>query len=268
MFDGLKKLFSTEPEHASLPPPVGSMTRDDRRQAADWALAAGYGYTEPPLSKASLHLAHSLSPEQGFSLEGKVLDKAWRVECRPSSRDFIHTRELRGRCDVDIPDSVAVVLMNRALHTLLEKQAYALYTDSVQTVVNPQLGEEMRWLAAYPPTTWHDAPSRFFDRYAVLATKHADAQAWLSASVARETLNAPPAAAQSPFTLVLLRGKCYLRMQYSPADMATLQYGVGIFVTACASALSQKFETPGGADDTESEEEWEEARERVKPQAK
>jgi hypothetical protein len=265
MFDGLKKLFSTEPEHASLPPPVGSMTRDDRRQVADWALAAGYGYTEPPLSKPSLHLAHSPSPEQGFSLEGKVLDKAWRVECRPSSRDFIHTRELRGRCDVDIPDSVAVVLMNRALHTLLEKQAYALYTDSVQTVVDPQLGEEMRWLAAYASTSWHDAPNRFFDRYAVLAAKHAHAQAWLSASVAKDILNAPPAAAaQVPFMLMLLRGRCYLRMQYSPADVATLQYGVGIFVTACASALSQKFDDSGGADDVEGEEEWKEDKQQAK----
>jgi hypothetical protein len=37
---------------------------------------------------------------------------------------------------------------------------------------------------------------------------------------------------------MLLRGKAYLRMQYSPADLPTLAHGTQIFSTACESAVA------------------------------
>ena len=38
--------------------------------------------------------------------------------------------------------------------------------------------------------------------------------------------------------MLLLRGKAYLRMEYTPSDMPTLQHAAAIFTTACESALS------------------------------
>jgi hypothetical protein len=37
--------------------------------------------------------------------------------------------------------------------------------------------------------------------------------------------------------MLLLRGKAYLRMEYSPADLATLRHAALIFTSACESAL-------------------------------
>ena len=37
---------------------------------------------------------------------------------------------------------------------------------------------------------------------------------------------------------MVLRGKTYLRMQYTPADMPTLEHAALIFTTACESAIA------------------------------
>jgi len=37
---------------------------------------------------------------------------------------------------------------------------------------------------------------------------------------------------------MLLRGKAYLRMQYTPANMPTLEHAAIIFTSACESALA------------------------------
>lgn len=38
--------------------------------------------------------------------------------------------------------------------------------------------------------------------------------------------------------ILLLRGRAYLRMEYTPASMATLQHAAVIFTRACESALN------------------------------
>jgi hypothetical protein len=48
----------------------------------------------------------------------------------------------------------------------------------------------------------------------------------------------PAPTAEVPFMILLLRGKAYLRMEYTPANVATLQHASVIFTRACESALS------------------------------
>ena len=74
----------------------------------------------------------------------------------------------------------------------------------------------------------------------MLADKRSHALAWLDQNLAALLMSWPEPApdAQVPFVLMLLRGKCYLRMQYAPANMPTLQHAVQIFTSACGSALS------------------------------
>jgi hypothetical protein len=74
---------------------------------------------------------------------------------------------------------VLVVLMNRPLKEVLEKQAYSSITDTLQTSVDPNLPEEMRLLAMYEETGWDSIPRPFWDRYAVLSDDRAHALAWV-----------------------------------------------------------------------------------------
>lgn len=116
-------------------------------------------------------------------------------------------------------------------------------------MADPNLPEEMRWLAMYDEVGWDALPPAFWERYAVLADRRENALAWLSPALAAMTMDWPDPApdAETPFILMLLRGKAYLRMEYKPADMPTLQHASLIFTSACESAvkgLSTRVDRP------------------------
>ena len=108
-------------------------------------------------------LAYSSRGEgRGFAVEGMVSGKPWRMERGRPSRDFIRGEELRARAELGVRDDVAVLIMNRHLKEELEKRAFALYTDSLQTTVDPNLPEEMRWLAMYEEVGWDSLSTPFW----------------------------------------------------------------------------------------------------------
>ena len=72
--------------------------------------------------------------------------------------------------------------MNRSLKEVLEKQAYALCTNTLQTTADPKLPEKMRWLAMYREAEWDSLNPAFWARYSVLADKRTNALAWLDQS--------------------------------------------------------------------------------------
>ena len=58
-------------------------------------------------------------------------------------------------------EDVAVLTINRPLKEALEKRAYKMYTDTLQTTEDPGLPEEMRWLAIYDEAGWGTLPPEF-----------------------------------------------------------------------------------------------------------
>ena len=179
---------------------------------------------------------------QGFSLTGMVDNKPWRLECGSSSRDYILGEELRARAELKLDRPTSVLIMSRPLKEMLEKRAYGIYTDTLQTTADPSLTEEMRWLALYPEVGWDGLPNAFWDRYSVLTDQRSHAMDWVDLALAGLLLSWPePAAdAQLPFMLMLLRGKAYLRMQYTPGDLPMLQHAILIFHAACELALADR----------------------------
>ena len=192
-----------------------------------WASAQGFAYS-------------SLGEGKGFSMTGQVGGRPWRLERGQPSREYIRGEELRARAELKVHDDVAVLIMNRALKEALEKQAYQRYTDTLQTIADPKLPEEMRWMAMYQEVGWDSLAPAFWERYSVLADQRAHALAWLDQNLAELLMAWPEPApdAQVPFVLMLLRGKSFLRMQYTPADMPTLEHAALIFTSACESAIS------------------------------
>jgi hypothetical protein len=223
MFDRIKKAFSREaapdPESVAPSSQLGGAL-------SEWAATQGFGFSTQAAGGT-------------LQLEGRVSDKRWRMELGKPSRKFIQGEELRARAELGINEDVAVLLMNRPLKEALEKQAYAMYTDSLQTTADPNLPEEMRWLAMYSEVGWDSLPREFWSRYAVLADQRDHALAWIDPLLAQLLLRwpVPAPAADTPFMLMLLRGKAYLRMEYTPADMPTLQHAAAIFTHACETAI-------------------------------
>ena len=222
MFERLKKVFvrseADSPETA-LPEAASLLS--------EWANTQGFGYASP-------------GGKAGFVLTGKVRDRSWKLESGPPSRDYIEGEELRARSDLRLNPEVAVLIMNRPFKELLEKRASAMATDSLQTTADPSLPEEMRWLAMYPEVGWSNLVPEFWERYAVLADQRDHAMAWVDRNLAELLLHwpVPGPDAQTPFFLMLLRGKAYLRMQHSADDLATLQHAAVVYTSACDAALA------------------------------
>lgn len=219
MFEHLKKVFvrsETQPLEAARPDAL-----------SEWASTHGFSYARP-------------DKDGDFLLTGKVHGKSWKLESGAASRDYIVGEELRARAVLGINEDAAVLIMNRPLKEALEKRAYAIYTDTLQTTAAPSLPEEMRWLAMYEEVGWSSVVPEFWERYTVLADRREHALAWLDSKLAELLLHwpVPGPDAKTPFILMLLRGKAYLRMQYSPPNIATLQHAAIVYTSACESALA------------------------------
>ena len=219
MFVRLRKAFSQIV--APVSPPIAADV------VSEWAGTQGFSYT-------------GQGDGSGFALTGNVAGKPWKLERGKSSRDYIRGEELRARAEMMLSEDVSILIINRPLKQSLEKRAYEMYTDTLQTTADPSLPEEMRWLAMYPEAGWDSLPPKFWKRYAILAENRDQALVWVDPGLAELLMNWPEPSPneQVPFILMLLRGKAYLRMQYTPADMPTLQHAAHIFTYACESAAS------------------------------
>ncbi|HEY0883764.1 MAG TPA: hypothetical protein VGE20_00695 [Ramlibacter sp.] len=175
----------------------------------------------------------------GAALEGRVQGRPWRLERGKPTRDYVVGEELRARAELALHEDVAAMVMNRALKEALESKAFEQSTDQLQTTIDGNLPQEVRWLAMFDEFVWEGPPAAFWDRYAVVADRRETAVAWIDAALAQQLLDwpAPAPSPQAPFTLLLLRGRAYLRMEYRPANLPTLQHAALVFTSACESAL-------------------------------
>jgi hypothetical protein len=224
MFDRIKKAFSKDvKEEAERDAPNSQLAHGP---VSEWAATQGFAFSVDGAG-------------QGIALEGKVSGKPWRLQLGRPTRNYILGAEVRARAELGLQDDIAVLVMNRPLKEALEKKAYSIYTDQLQTSVDSSLPEEMRWLAMFDEVGWEALPKAFWDRFSVLTDKRANALAWVDPVLAQTMLDWPTPApsAEVPFMILLLRGKAYLRMEYSPADLSTLQHAALIFTSCCESAL-------------------------------
>jgi hypothetical protein len=173
----------------------------------------------------------------GYSLEGKAHGKAWRLEQGKPSRDFIQGVELRARGEMGLREDVAVMVMTRSLKNELDKRAFSLYTDTLQTQIDPHLPEEMRWLSMYEEVGWEALGTVFLDQYAILADEQEHAEAFLTPDLAGQLLAWPSREPNVPRVLMVLRGKVYLRMQINDGDLATLDHATRVFTAACDAGV-------------------------------
>lgn len=224
MFARFKKVFAKDKSKDGDASAFPASSHMPQSQVSEWAGTQGFAFS---------------SQGTAFALDGKIGNRTWRMERGKPSRNFIRGEELRGRCEIGINEDISVLLMNRPLKQALEKKAYQLYTDSLQTTADPNLPEEMRWLAMYDEVGWDSLSLDFWDRYSILSDNRDHALGWIDPQLAALLMNwpEPGPSAEVPFMLMLLRGKSYLRMEYTPADMPTLQHAAAIFTTSCESAM-------------------------------
>jgi hypothetical protein len=222
MFDRIRKAFQRDAKERSESVPSSHQSHGP---VSEWAQSRG--------------MTFSSGLGSTMSMQGKVGGRSWRMELGRPSRDYIAGEELRARAELGVDDDVGAMIINRPLKEALERRAYSMITDTLQTTADPRLPEEMRWLAMYDEIGWEGPSDKFWARYAVLSDKREHALAWVDDPLVEQLMAWPDPAPlpQVPFMIVLLRGKCYLRMQYLPAETTTLEHATTVFTRACENAL-------------------------------
>ena len=93
----------------------------------------------------------------------------------------------------EIPTDLVVMAVGIRPNTELAEasglhcQRGIVVTDTLQTTADPNLPEEMRWLAMYDEVGWDSLPRPFWERYAILADQRENALAFMDAE-GREVL--------------------------------------------------------------------------------
>ena len=213
------------------------------RVAKLW-LAGRMGHSFPANSISEWAGNHAMSyvgptASRQYQLSGEFGGKPWTIERRIASRAFIKGDELNGRAALNVLSSPVVIVMNRSLKESLEKQAYEIYTDPVRTLAEPSLSEEMRWIALYPECPQFSVSRDFHQAFSVLAADAVDATRWVSDELIQLVLACRLNCRDTPFVLMMLRGKVYLQLEMSMTcdELAALSNSVDIFRLASTSAL-------------------------------
>jgi hypothetical protein len=231
MFDRIRKALTR--------PATGTGAQEPRNPKSSDPAHSAYG----PMSQWAATQGFALAADddgKGVAFEGKVGKHSWRMQLGKPSRNYIFGQEVRARAELGIDPGVACLVINRPLKEALEKRAYQIYTDNLQTSTDSSMPEEMRWLAMFDEVGWPQLGAAFLQRLAILSDRRENAQAWIDATFAQAMVNwpTPGPSAEVPFMVLLLNGKAYLRMEYTPADLMTLQHAASVFTVGCESALS------------------------------
>ena len=199
-------------------------------QANHWTLKRTIAHDGWVMSPASHDTAHP----------------GWRIEWGPSQRSFMGSHEFRIRFEAPMPDVQAMVL-DRPLLTRLDHEVYQQFTDSVQTRLDEETPEEMRWLAMHPKLSPNQMGVPLRDRYGGLGTEPAWMSAWLAGPLSdalkrRADVTPVEAVSSEPFSLRLSRGQIVLRQSVKVPGVRVLETCIDV---AAAAEIALAGMSPG-----------------------
>ena len=157
----------------------------------------------------------------------------WRIEWGPAQRSFMSSHEFRLRMEQpELPDVQALVL-DRPLLARLDREVYQQFTDTVQTRLDDETPEEMRWLAMHTKLSPNQMGVPLRDRYGALSNDTLWVERWLAGPVAdalKRRADATPveAVAAEPFLLRLSRGQVVIRQAAATPRVPMLQACVDV----------------------------------------
>lgn len=175
--------------------------------------------------------------------DGFVIDEprnalgALRIEWGPPQRAYITGPELRSRFELRLSPDLQVMVMERVLVDALERMVFDAYTDTLQTRVDTDTPEEMRWLVMFSKVEqWKSKVAR--SRFSACGVTQDLASSWISGplgeALAVASQDLVPAA--HPFVMLTQRGNLYQRALMPEAQLETIRSFVRLAETAAREA--------------------------------
>jgi hypothetical protein len=160
-----------------------------------------------------------------------------RVEWGPSQRDYIEGNELRMRCEMGLSPELQMMVVCRKLMDKLEATVFEAYTDTLQTRLDTETPEEMRWLVMFPKFAPPEG-RELRERLGFIGVHKDLLASWVEAEfgevLPRVLKEAVPEGV--PFLLMCLRGNLYLRVSMPEPDLERVQALVRLLEVAAREA--------------------------------
>lgn len=208
MFQNLKRWLAPVRAHGAWAP------------VAAWAESAGHAFKRA-------------RDGSGFVVESGVTTLGWRLEWGPSQRPYIPGQELRLRADLKGGSGLQMLVLSRVLMERLEREVFEQYTDGLQTRMDGQTPEEMRWLVLFPKTPAY--PTRALrDAFGAVGNEVEAVEQWLAGPLGARLVEARAGwlGGEVPLAVVAQRGRLVLRTALPEPDLARLRAAAALFETA------------------------------------
>jgi len=169
----------------------------------------------------------------GWALNDNPEHPGWRIEWGPAQRRFMSSHEFRIRFEVAQNSDVQALVLDRPLLARLDREVYAQFTDNVQTRLDEETPEEMRWLAMHPKLSPNQMGVPLRDRYGAIGSDTGWVSRWLAGPITdalKKRADELPLEAVSaePFVLRLARGQVLLRQSASRPDVPALERCIAV----------------------------------------
>ena len=188
---------------------------------------------------------HHWTLKRTMSHDGWVMNHnarypAWRIEWGPAQRSFMGSRELRVRLDLPLAPDVQALVLDRPLLSRLDHEVYQQFTDNVQTRLDEETPEEMRWLAMHPKLSPNQMGVPLRDRYGGLGNDPEWVSRWLDGPLSdalkrRADVTPVEAVSSEPFILRLSRGQMVLRQSAKVPSVRVLETCLDVAAAAEAA---------------------------------
>jgi hypothetical protein len=195
----------------------------------DWAMQQG----------GSFKHSHG---RRGFVIDHADAAKASRIEWGPSQRQYLGGHELRIRASLSTDPATYALVMPRTLLDALEREVFSQYTGGVQTRLDEETPEEMRWLAMSPKLGPGELGA-LRGRFGAVGNVLPWLSAWLSGPLTAGLLDyldgpaqAPHGPDLAPMALTVRRGQVVLRLGLSKPHPQQIEHALRLFEIATLAA--------------------------------
>jgi len=175
--------------------------------------------------------------QEGFVIDTRGGALEGRIEWGPAQRHYLGSHELRLRGELDLKPDLHALVMPRALMDEVERELFSQFVGGVQTQIDEETPEEMRWLAM-SPKLGAGLMGELKSHYAGVSNRTPWLAHWLQGPLgeALQQRAEGPAEAQLPFALIVHRGRLTLRVAMPEPDVNSVHAAHALFELALAQA--------------------------------
>lgn len=199
--------------------------------------------------EASGWAIRSIREQEGFVIDTRGGELEGRIEWGPSQRHYLGSHELRLRGELAVDGEVHALVMPRELMDRIERELFSQFVGGVQTLIDEETPEEMRWLAVSPKLSGA-LLGELKPHYAAVGNRAPWLAHWLQGPLGMQLLQRAdgPAEQAPPFALVVQRGRLTLRVALPEPDVASVQAALALFQLALAQARQTAHEAAAEED--------------------